>query len=100
MINFHDWILRRPQLRIFFRKNIKKTIYNIQNNILCYYLRMENPLKNLPESADSLKEIIFSLQAELSFYKAKYANLLEAIRLAKQQRCKQPNINFKKNVSG
>lgn len=54
---------------------------------------MEINLSNLPTSQEKLKDIIFYLhqslhqnQSELALYKQKYTELIEAIRLAKQQR--------------
>jgi transposase len=47
---------------------------------------MEIDIKNLPDSPDLLRQIIFDMRLELSAYKEKYARLIEEIRLAKQQR--------------
>lgn len=47
---------------------------------------MEIDLKNLPDSPDLLRKIIFDMQSEFSAYKEKYARLIEEIRLARQQR--------------
>lgn len=47
---------------------------------------MEHTHENLPTSPALLQHIILQLQSELSIYKAKYIQLLEEIRLSKQQR--------------
>lgn len=54
---------------------------------------MEIDIKNLPKSTEELKNMILHLhqslhqtKIEFSVYKEKYANLLETLRLAKQQR--------------
>ena len=47
---------------------------------------MEIDIKNLPKSQAELEKIIIELHREYSDYKIKYANLLEEIRLAKQNR--------------
>lgn len=47
---------------------------------------MDIDIKNLPDSPEVLRQIILQMHSELNEYKEKYANLLEAMRLAKQQR--------------
>ncbi len=47
---------------------------------------MDITIKNIQNSPEKFYQILFDLQSELAAYKIKYANLIEEIRLAKQQR--------------
>jgi transposase len=47
---------------------------------------MEITIKDIQESPEKFYEMLIEAQTELASYKLKYANLLEEIRLAKQQR--------------
>ena len=46
---------------------------------------MNIDIKNLPDSHDLLQKIIIDMHKELTLYKEKYSNLIESLRLAKQQ---------------
>lgn len=47
---------------------------------------MKIDIKNLPDSSDLLRKIILEMDAQLTLYKARYEQLAEEIKLAKQQR--------------